>query len=198
MANQCMDTVVFYAEHNRQEAGLARLAEAFMACYPEGRKPEDSAFGRILMWLGIQTKGIHTRGDVICHGMDGEEFWMECEAAWTPMYNAYRAIAEYFGVEFVMRAEEPGFHIYVNTDTTGNHLPDRYKVFLAEKPKDGSLDAVFDMASGEKELYFLSDEDVLDWFSGGGIRAASLRELQSMLDKEYACIYEFDDTYHGI
>lgn len=112
-----------------------------------------------------------------------------------PMYGAYKAIAEHYGVKFVMRAEEPGTMIYVNTDTSGTYFTDRYKVWLGDRPADGSLDGLFESTDGEGEAYFDSEETMLEWFRKGGINADSLERLQSLAEERGISIYRFANSY---
>lgn len=41
---------------------------------------------------------------------------LSLETAWTPLYEAYQAIAAAYHVPFVMQSIEPGERIYYNTD----------------------------------------------------------------------------------
>jgi hypothetical protein len=46
--------------------------------------------------------------------------------AWEPMINAYNKIADMYNLDFVIKAEEPGQEIYLNSDATGRYFSERY------------------------------------------------------------------------
>ena len=43
---------------------------------------------------------------------------LSLDTAWRPLHDAYTAIANTYGVSFVMRSMEPGCGIFYNTDDT--------------------------------------------------------------------------------
>lgn len=49
---------------------------------------------------------------------------LSLETAWTPLYEAYQAIAAAYHVLFVMQSIEPGERIYYNTDEAHLFFPD--------------------------------------------------------------------------
>ena len=125
-----------------------------------------------------------------------EHITLYCDSAWSPMYEAYLCLADHFGVSFELQAEESGSGIYINTDINGAYLPTHYKAYLSERPGDGSLDALFDDADGDTDLYFDSEADLLRWFAEcGGIVADSAQALQDILDADYISIHEFVNPY---
>ena len=196
MANICMDTVVFHAASEGQEKGLAALAQAVNGCYPGGTSAGGTGLCRIFGQEGIPTEGMSLRSNVVDVSPGGGRVTMYCDSAWSPMYEAYLAIASHFGVSFELEAEEPGCGVYINTDTDGAYLPDRYKACLSERPSDGSLDMLFDSAHGETDLYFYSDKELLQWFrERGGIGAESIGALREMLDTGHVSIHEFVNPY---
>ncbi len=197
MANICMDTVVFYAASEAQEKGLAALRSSIASCYPTGVSANDIRLCRIFEQNSIPTDGIDLRSDVVDTTLarDGH-VTLYCDSAWSPMYEAYLCLAHHFGVSFELQAEESGFDVYINTDINGAYLPTRYKAYLSERPEDGSLDALFDDADGDTDLYFDSEDDLLKWFSEcGGIDADSAQALQDILDADYVSIHEFVNPY---
>lgn len=52
------------------------------------------------------------------------------EMAWSPEYRGmWDMLSEkYPGLGFVMEAEEPGCEVYVNTDTTGDFFPEKWRI----------------------------------------------------------------------
>lgn len=197
MANICMDTVVFYAASPGQEAGLAALRIAIEASYPAGTSVDDSRLCRIFEQNSIPTDGLNLRSDVVDVSLikDGH-ITLYCDSAWNPMYEAYLSLANHFGVSFELQAEESGCGVYINTDIYGTYLTTHYKVYLSERPEDGSLDALFDAADGDTDFYFDSVDDLLQWFrERGAIAADSLEALQDILDDGYVSIHEFVNPY---
>lgn len=196
MANICMDTVIFYAASDEQEAGLNALREAVAACYPIGTSVDESMFCRIFDRHGIPTNGLHLRGDVVNTSLEEDHIRLDCDAAWTPMYDAYERLSEHFGVSFHLQAEECGNGIYFNTDINGTYLPTQYKVCLWERPADGSLDALFDAADGDTDFYFDSDRELLQWFrERSPINVATLEELKEHLEMYCVSVHEFVNPY---
>ena len=197
MANICMDTVVFYAASDEQESGLAKLRKAVSACYPTGTSVDGSMLRRIFERNGIPTDGLCLRSDVVDTSLveDGC-ITLNCDSAWTPVYEAYSRLAGHFGVSFELQAEESGCGVYINTDISGSYLPTLYKAYLSERAEDGSLDALFDAAGGDTDLYFESDKKLLQWFQErGGISASTLEELKEHLDEDCVSIHEFVNPY---
>ena len=197
MSNICMDTVVFYAASEGQEKGLAALRSSIASCYPAGASANDIRLCRIFEQNNIPTDGLNLRSDVVDTTLAGDEhITLYCDSAWSPMYEAYLCLAGHFGVSFELQAEESGSGIYINTDINGTYLPTHYKAYLSERPKDGSLDALFDDADGDTDLYFDSEADLLRWFAEcGGIVADSAQALQDILDADYVSIHEFVNPY---
>lgn len=197
MANICMDTVVFYAASDEQENGLAALRSSIASCYPVGASANDIRLCRIFEQNNIPTDGIDLRSDVVDTSLvEDSHITLYCDSAWSPMYEAYLCLADHFGVSFELQAEESGCGIYINTDINGAYLPTHYKTYLSEKPEDGSLDALFDDADGDTDLYFDSETDLLRWFAEcGSIVADSAQALQDILDADYISIHEFVNPY---
>lgn len=195
MGNLCMDTVVFYAENDAQEAGLQKLKEAVFSCYPEYSPSQDTRMAKIFEQNNLSIEGLYLRGDVIHSAIEDDRVTLDCDAAWRPMWDAYNALATYFNVNLVMQAEEPGSDIYINTDSDGTYLPTHYKLVLDGRPDDNSLDAILAAADGDTDIYFDSESSLLQWFRNGGIDAKSLDELRSKLDNDYVTIHEYVNSY---
>lgn len=196
MANVCMDTVVFYAASKEQEKGLAMLRQTVERCYPIGVSIDNSGLCRIFERNNIPTDGISLRSNVVDVSAEDSYIILYCDSAWSPMYEAYLSIANYFGVSFELQAEESGCGIYINTDINGAYLSNKYKAYLSERPSNGSLDMLFDNAHGDTDFYFSSDKELLRWFREcGGITADSVEMLQQTLDCECVSIHEFVNPY---
>ena len=114
--------------------------------------------------------------------------------AWTPLYEAYQAIAAAYHVPFVMQSIEPGERIYYNTDEAHLFFPDRYCVRLYEE----SLLTPCGLIIGEKledGEPFETETDVLERFRDCGYPAATLKELELMFDADELIIFEFTNPY---
>lgn len=192
MSNICMDTVVFYAKSQKEKVDLATLKLAFEKAYPS-ESAVDNKFSRFFVENNLPTQGLHLKGEVVELSLDGDVISLSCDVAWKPMYDAYACIADAFDVRFVMEAEEPGFEIYINTDCDSEYLTNRYKVYLSERPEDGSLDKIFDYADDETDFYFSSKDELLRWFSEHGeIEINTVHALQEQLGL-FIMVYEYSD-----
>lgn len=196
MANVCMDTVVFYATLDSQKEGFFQLKQAVADCYPQGIDVDDSRLCRIFEQNGISTDGLCLRSDIADVSLEDGQITLYCDSAWSPMYEAYLCLANHFGVCFELMAEESGNGIYINTDINGAYLTTRYKAYLSERPEDGSLDVLFDVAGTDTDFYFDSEDDLLQWFrERGGIAADSAQALQNILGEDHVSIHEFVNPY---
>lgn len=196
MANECMDTVVFYAESEDQEKGLSKFREAVMSCYGIKMPADESSLIQIFKINGITANDISLRSNVVYSVFDSGYVKLECISAWSPPYEAYSRIAESFWISFVLQAEEPGFSIYINTDMDKKFLTVEYKVYLRERPEDHSLDSLFYHAGGDTDFYFDSDGELLEWFREyGSVNAGTVQELRACMDEKYVCLYEFENPY---
>ena len=101
---------------------------------------------------------------------------LSLETAWTPLYEAYQAIAAAYHVPFVMQSIEPGERIYYNTDEAHLFFPDRYCVRLYEE----SLLTPCGLIIGEKledGEPFETETDVLERFRDCGYPAAYTKRV---------------------
>lgn len=109
-------------------------------CYPSLDFHADTRLSRLLEQLDIPTDGIYLRGDVTCIDIEDTHICIDLETAWHPLYDAYQKIAGHYGLDFVLRAEEPGERIFINTDVDGIYLDVRYRVLLElEADADGTV-----------------------------------------------------------
>ena len=124
MANLCLDDVYFYSdEHPERIQELWEDLEASIIL--STCKPDDRWFGNILQYKSINTENIYLRGSVCYMTYDNDAILLSMETCWEPLYEAYRVVADTYGVSFVMQSIEPGFEIYENTDDTGRLFLDR-------------------------------------------------------------------------
>ncbi len=193
MANVCSDKVVFFPNGDTAEDALSRLKEDLLICYPSIESHADTGLDLLLEQLDIPTDGIYLRGDVIYMSIEDTHISVDLKTAWYPLYEAYRKIAEYYGLDFVLCAEEPGGHIFINTDVYGTYLDVRYRILL-ELEADAAGTAYERMLKEESdaEIYFSQEADMLEWFAKYGISADSYDELESKLDADYVHIDLYD------
>ena len=118
---------------------------------------------------------------------------LSLETAWTPLYEAYQAIAAAYHVPFVMQSIEPGERIYYNTDEAHLFFPDRYCVRLYEE----SLLTPCGLIIGEKledGEPFETETDVLERFRDCGYPAAA---AGFPLQLQGRCGPEYPSGFHG-
>lgn len=193
MANLCFDTVVFFPKEDTAGNAMIKLKEDLLSCYPVTEYRADTRISLLLEHLGIPTKGIYLRGDIVYIDIEDTYVCLELETAWRPLNDAYREIAGYYGLDFVFLAEEPGERIFINTDEHGTYLDVRYRVLLERDVHAGGT--VYEKMLKEEmdmEVYFSQEADLLEWFTKYGISADSYDELQDKLDPAYVSIDLYD------
>lgn len=193
MANVCSDTVIFFPGDDMVGDALSRLKEDLLECYPVISCKADTRISLLMHHLGIPTEGIYLRGDVVFMEIEDAHIEVELATAWSPLYDAYREIAGHYGLKFVLRAEEPGEGIFINTDIYGTYLDVRYRVLLNLEADAGNT--VYQRMFAEEEdmeVYFSHESDLLEWFAKYGISADSYEELDNKLDSDYVSINLYD------
>lgn len=143
-------------------------------------------------YKGIDATGLHLRGVVSYMEWNEDDILLSAEAAWTPLIEAYAAIADIYDVEFVMLSIEPGEGIYYNTDTSGKYFPDRYMVSI----RDEELITPSGKRITEELEYdhpFALAEDILECFRNLGYEAESLDALKVLLKDSDIYIHEFEN-----
>lgn len=193
MANICSDTVIFFPKNDTAGDAISRLKEDLLKCYPTIGCQADTRISLLMHHLGIPTEGISLRGDIVYMGIEDTHIEIELATAWSPLYDAYREIAIHYGLKFVLRAEEPGEGIFINTDVYGTYLDVRYRVLLNLESDAGNT--VYQRMFAEEtdmEVYFSQESDLLEWFVQYGISADSYEELDNKLDSDYVSINLYD------
>jgi len=164
-------------------------------------------------WLGLVAikHGLDWEKEISCRGtiehLDDFEpgssfFTLESDTDWTPMYELWEAvIAQYDGISFVYTAEECGERIYINTDTEGLCLSERYLLNICS---DVSIPEGW-YANRNKPLcldireYFSSFDDLRDYcIKLTGKEFDTFEELESYLSdifegesNTFANVHEF-------
>lgn len=192
MANICCDDVIFYTEGNPE--GLYALWEDLETYIILNWNPDLSRIGNLFSHKKIDATGISLLGNVSYMNWNDTYILLSLETSWTPLYEAYQAIAKAYHVSFVMQSMEPGECIYYNTDTSRLFFPDRYCVRIYEE----DLITPSGVAIGEKledGETFLSEQAVINRFQDCGYTADSLEELRLLFDENDIMIFEFTNPY---
>lgn len=193
MPNLCFDDICFYSDTNPQ--GLSELwydLERSIVICPHHAL---SWIGNLFAYKKLNTDGIGLRGNISFMERNDDNILISADTAWSPLYDAYAAIARAYGVSFVMESIEPGFNIYYNTDESGIFFPDKYLVKIDDESLVTPSGSVLsqELENGEP---FPSEESLLQKFSELGYHAKSIQELQEMLD-EKVTICEFTNPYRN-
>jgi len=89
--------------------------------------------GGLLFHLGVYSSLYNCSG--FFHAFDDEsEFAIQedggieicINCAWGPLVEIFQLFADAYGQKYVFCAEEPNMGIYINTDISGQHFPDRF------------------------------------------------------------------------
>lgn len=130
MANICFDTVIFYLRGEADNSALCKLSNDLKTCYPSLAPAWDHWIGILFDYLQIPISGYYLRGNI--GSIELHERWirLDLDTAWKPLFEAYKALAKYYGLFFVLKAEEPGDQIFINTDVAGQFLDTRCHILL--------------------------------------------------------------------
>ena len=99
MANICCDDVIFYTEGNPE--GLYDLWEDLETYIILNQNPDLCWIGNLFSHKKIDSTGISLRGNVSYMEWNDTYILLSLETAWTPLYEAYQAIAAAYHVPFV-------------------------------------------------------------------------------------------------
>ncbi len=192
MANICCDDIYFYSESNPEHLNALRedLEASIIFCHDEN-----------LAWLGhlfqskeIPADGIPLRGEVIYMERNEDSILLSTSAAWSPLYDAYCAIADAYHLSFVMQSIEPGCGIYINTDHSGRYFPDHYTLSVDNEDfiTPAGIPVCDRLEYGEM---FSSDTDLLGRFAEIGYQADTIDALNLLLEDTGISIHVFTDPY---
>ena len=192
MANICCDDVYFYSESNPEH--LTALWEDLETSIIFCRNEDLAWIGNVFRLKNISTDGISLRGTVIYMERNDDNILLGTSVAWSPLYDAYHAIAEAYQVDFAMQSIEPGCNIYINTDQSGQSFPDHYAVSI----EDESYLTPADIPIGRKLEYgelFTTKAVLLERFAELGYPANTLEMLDTLLEDTGIEIHCFEDPY---
>lgn len=191
MANICCDDVCFFSDENPE--GIASLWKDLETAITPGYKDDLGNIRHLFLHAGIATDGISLRGTIIDMKKNDTRILLSLDTAWRPLYDAYTAIANTYGVSFVMRSMEPGCGIFYNTDDTGNTFPDRYCV-----TGKTSIDTPSGIPLEEKVAYgtaFSSENALMETFHDLGYPEETLEALAAVLDEQGVYIHSYINPY---
>ncbi len=193
MANYCSNTIVFIS---KDKAKLSTFHRKMFAALDS----RTSGFYNLLVLHGYsnrQIAGMIDRRDTItcCDPKIASEentysFKVETETAWVPhMEVLYKILRENYGnlIHMVYQSIETGCGIYINTDTGGKYLPERYMI-----------DCFHD---GEYHTeYFKTYEEAVEWINEeyptfSFSRFDGLEEVETKLQRAFSydvnCFFNF-------
>lgn len=192
MANVCCDDVYFFSDSNPE--GLRSLWEDLETSIILCHDADKAWLGNLFKYKKIDAANISLRGTVGYMEWNEDNILLSTDAAWSPLAEAYTAIANTYGVKFVMQSTEPEEGIYYNTDDSGIYFPDRYLVNIRnEELITPSGDHITDKL--EYDTPFVSADAVLMCFKDLGYPAKSLSELKDILEEKEIYIREFVNPY---
>ena len=117
MANICCDDVIFYTEGNPE--GLYDLWEDLETYIILNQNPDLCWIGNLFSHKKIDSTGISLRGNVSYMEWNDTYILLSLETAWTPLYEAYQAIAAAYHVPFVIN---DNVKIALAVDADGVHV----------------------------------------------------------------------------
>ena len=208
MPNWCSNHYAFYTDDENKDELLRlynKLSDIMEIPSEIKNDFEPGWLGKVATEHGLDFEKISCRG-WIEHLEDYEPesnfFTLQSETAWAPTDELWQAVvAQYEGVYFVYVAEEPGFEVFINSDSEGVYFPDKYLIevhgdipipegWYPDQDKLGCLDI---------REYFSDFEELADYCADfTGREFSTLEELQGYLsgifdeeDNAFACIREF-------
>lgn len=177
MANECSTKYMFFGDTEH----IADLQEKILKV----QETKETSLHTLAELYAVNLSDIPCRGHISYMDMwnnDGTALMLETITAWNPQTELFDAVIhkhyldanENRLIDFVYIAEEPGFNIYINTDTEGEFFPDRFYI-------DSCVNNNYASEYMEKE------EDVITW----------LKETFKALP-EFTTLKEFEDCKSAI
>lgn len=191
MANTCCDDVYFFSDDNTER--IETLWNDLQTAITPGYKDDLGHIKRLFVHAAISTDGLSINGIITDMERRYNGIILSLDAAWSPLYDAYTAIATAYGIQFVMRSIEPGCGIFFNTDDTGIAFPDRYCI-----TGDTSIVTPCGLPLEEKMDYgtsFSSENFLMEKFHDLGYTDETLAALAVTLDEQGVYIHSFLNPY---
>ena len=191
MSNTCCDDVYFFSDDNAK--GIEALWKDLQASITPGYTDDLGQIERLFLHTCISADGIRLCGTIIDMNRNGDSILLSLDTAWSPLYDAYTALATAYGIQFVMKSMEPDGSIFYNTDDTGIYFCDRYCV-----TGDTSVITPCGLTLEEKIEYgdaFSSENALLQRFRDLGYEAEKLETLVENLDEQGVFIHSVINPY---
>ena len=175
MPNWCNTEVIFTGKN------IKKLYNDWKRADKEIKEGDKHWLGRLFLYKNVPTEHLpYCRGFV-----DDIELYeyllIRSSDAWEPMLDAYEKIADMYDLDFVIKAEEPGQGIYLNTDIEGNFFTERYifeffvESYVSPTPLIRKLEKLSDY------MYFSSFTEISEVLSEYGVNDEQ--------DMKYFCEY---------
>lgn len=133
MANYCSNCIAFFGNDLDKLAHLRNMMEDIFnkeGCYSirnfvlKYGYTKEEAYD----FTDSRDSFVHI-DDQVSKDEQGYYFTIQTESAWSPNIEVFRKVVEDHyedEITFVYCSEEPGFAVYINTDTTGRFFDDKY------------------------------------------------------------------------
>lgn len=153
MANPCSTKYVFYGDKKAIKEFSQRIK----------KHTNESGFcvlREIVQEFNIPHDTPH-RGEITCFYSDDTTVTIYTETAWSPTLSLWdRIIVENFydlenncrKINYVYLAEECGCGLFINSDTTGEYLPEKYLIDTAFDDENGKWKELYEYYNSESEL----------------------------------------------
>jgi hypothetical protein len=192
MPNWCATTVIFTGH----EKDLRQFYDDFIIAQQTIKDGSDGCIGRLLALKGIDYREIDCRGFYTYIGLEDDHVILDSDDAWEPCTEAYNIFAEMYNLSYVLKAEEPGNMVYINTDVEGRFFPERY-MFEAynldlSDSKDSQLLDIFNELDNIR--YFENEDQILKVFEDYKQRdIKTLEDFKELVDEysDYVNFAEF-------
>lgn len=153
MPNWCMIDYCFYGNKESVKKFKQDIDEFTSKNYKENEFGTNW-LGNIVLGYGFPYEGndFEFRGkiDEIHMDEDDEKLFISISTAWSPKPEMWDAIIDkHFTntdggreLDYVFVAEEPGFEVYVNTDTEGTIFHERYVLYVGDIPEQKDYEMI--------------------------------------------------------
>lgn len=196
MPNWCATTVIFTGD----KSNLKRFHSDFMKAQRSITEGDPGWIGKLLVYKGIDWKNVDCRGFYDYIRFEDDHVTLDSEDAWGPCTEVYDIFAKIYNLSYVLKAEEPGCGVYINTDIEGQFFPEKYifEVYDANLfelnlfKNDTQLQEIFKQLDSIR--YFENDAEILDQFKDYKNREIkTLGDFKKLIKeyKEYVSFGEF-------
>jgi hypothetical protein len=188
MPNWCINNILFFGDRQN----VAKLYEDWDTALKTVSEGDDGWIGRLLIYKGIDPGKVYCRGSADCLEMQNNGLFVITADAWLPMFAFYDYVADLYGLQYVLMAEEPGNGIYINTDAEGRFFPERYIVQIvlddASLYKEDSLINILRELSDSR--YFASFEPIAERLAPYGVHTdEDIEMFRDFVTEKYPGIY---------